>query len=206
MGGTWSSALRRLTATRLTPTARLACRMHLAAPDWAGAPGRPPLEQGHRRRVVPVVKPPKARRPAAAPPLLCPSLLRARDFTFGSGSFRAVWEVWTDPPCLPVGSSETLKKNSRSSGHRSEQLWGHPCPVAQRERAERPWSPRPRLSPRLGAKAPQVPHASEAATLAPQLSPGPRGRRVGKRPPRTSGTGFPGRPEKHRSFVFMVFK
>lgn len=110
MGGTWSSALRRSTATRLTPTARLACRVHLAAPDWAGAPGRPPLEQGHRRRVVPVVKPPKARRPAAAPPLLCPSLLRARDFTFGSGSFRAVWEVWTDPPCLPVGSSETLKK------------------------------------------------------------------------------------------------
>lgn len=89
------------------------CRASGQAPGHTrlGGGSRPaPLEQGHRRRVVPVVKPPKARRPAAAPPLLCPSLLRARDFTFGSGSFRAVWEVWTDPPCLPVGSSETLKK------------------------------------------------------------------------------------------------
>lgn len=56
MGGTWNSALRRSTATRLTPTARLACRVHLAAPDRAGAPGRPPLEQGRWRHVVPVVK------------------------------------------------------------------------------------------------------------------------------------------------------
>lgn len=46
MGGTWSSALRRSTATRLTPTARLACRVHLAAPNWAGAPGRPPSSKG----------------------------------------------------------------------------------------------------------------------------------------------------------------
>lgn len=46
MGGTWSSALRRSTATRLTPTARLACRVHLAAPDQAGAPGRPPSSKG----------------------------------------------------------------------------------------------------------------------------------------------------------------